>query len=559
MPGHSTDNRNVIPGTLLPSERLRITVIGGGPVGLIFSSLISSIMTADQVRIRLYEDRWYVRQGRVEWKGSQQANRRREQVTTVQSRQYTLLPRPVFEYVFTRPAVRQLWPTGPDSVNQLPPLNIRISDLEDRLLDWIQDLPQIELHASRFAFEHDSGSLRGEHIVVICDGAGSKTRDPLEIFGQPDTEAFSRGGRRLQDVVLGLQVKSDLHPSAAVIWTVAQNRFLLNPGANGEGFLNMRLTDEEATEAYGVDPHQPNVTYPCTQSHPCFAEQRVELGRRVSVTGAVFKPSRLAPGRHRRSATASLKTSPALWSRILDGLRLFGVGRDDLKSVSSFTLSMAQRPRFTGVLFHQTSTGQAATIAALIGDAAIPVHFWPGRGLNTGIASAAALANTIKTEWRGRPFREAQFSAFEAMMAQLQFRNQLRGFYGSMRVDDQTGRVVPIRDVIGASYRYGSPSPTQHRINCELMAKRLSVIRDNLRGRLPEEPPSLEALISRLNLMSPETISALVASGPWDTYRSGGPEVDIGLSLDANIGWTDLARPAAGSGSATAVPVQRIA
>src|SRR6185437_8035209 len=47
------------PGTLkiytqpteVPDDRLRITVIGGGPVALIFSALISSSMSEDTLRI----------------------------------------------------------------------------------------------------------------------------------------------------------------------------------------------------------------------------------------------------------------------------------------------------------------------------------------------------------------------------------------------------------------------------------------------------------------------------------------------------------------------------
>src|SRR5438874_1536010 len=161
---------------------LRITVIGGGPVGLIFSALVSACMSEDQVRIRIYDHRWHLRRGRVEWKGPQQGNRRRQQVVTVQSRQYTLLPRQLFEHIFTGELSGSIWPTGPDSVAGLPPLNIRIADLEDGLLDWVRRCPQIELLASRFEVDRQLDDLRDEHLVVICDGAGSQTREALRIF-----------------------------------------------------------------------------------------------------------------------------------------------------------------------------------------------------------------------------------------------------------------------------------------------------------------------------------------------------------------------------------------
>jgi 2-polyprenyl-6-methoxyphenol hydroxylase-like FAD-dependent oxidoreductase len=512
--------------TEVPDDRLRITVIGGGPVALIFAALISSSMSEDKVRIRIYDHRWHVHKGRVEWKGPQQENRRRQQVVTVQSRQYTLLPRQLFEHVFKREVSGGIWPTGPDSIEGLPPLNIRISDLEDGLLDWLRKRPGIEFHSSKFEVERQLDDLRDEHLVVICDGAGSHTCEALRIFGQPDADTFRRGGRPLEDVVLCLQVKSKLHPSAAVLLTVAQGRFLLNPAANGEGFLNMRLTDDEALEVRGANPFKPEEAYPCTQSHPCFPERRFPYSRDTEPNRSIFNPSRL-------------NANSPLWSRIIDGLTLFDVNLNDLKSISAFRLSMVERPRFTSILFHQTVT-TPATIATLLGDAAISVHFWPGRGLNTGIASAASLATTVTGSWRKKSFREAHFAAFEGRMAQLQFRNQTRGFYGSMCVDDTTGDVTPIRDIISRSYQDGPPTRAQHQENRAILSERLSVIHENLRGRLPGGLPSLEALSARIDLLTPETVSALVASGPWDTYRPGGPEVDLGLGLDSNIDWSDL-------------------
>lgn len=523
--------RSVIRTVLAMDETLRITVIGGGPVGLIFSALVNSNMSENAVRIRIYDHRWHVRKGRVEWKGVQQGNRRRQQVVTVQSRQYTLLPRQVVEHVFTPEVSGCIWPTGPDSVHGLPPLNIRIADLEDGLLDWLRKRPQIEFHASKFDVERQLDDLRDEHLVVVCDGAGSQTRDALRIFGKPDPDAFCRGGRPLEDVVLGLQVKSKLHPSAAVLLTLAQSRFLLNPGVDGEGFLNMRLTDDEAQEVRGVNPFNHEQNHPCSQSYPCLPERRSSPSWGTHLNRSVFNPSRFS-------------VNSPLWSRIIDGLNLFDIDLDDLRSVTAFKLSMVERSRFTSILFHKTLTSPA-TIATLLGDAAIPVHFWPGRGLNTGIASAASLATTVADRWRNRSFREADFATFEGRMSQLQSRNQTRGFYGSMRVDDITGDVTPIRDFINKSYQDGPLTPAQHEENRAILSDRLSVFHKGLRDRLPGGLPNMQALSARLDRLTPETVSALVASGPWDTYRAGGPEVDLGLSVNTDIDWSDLVKSAA--------------
>jgi len=508
LAGDARDSESSVP--------LRITVIGGGPVALIFCAMIGSGMPVDDVRIRIFDHRWYVRRGRVLWKDAQHGNHRRRQVVTVQSRQYTLLPEPLFRDVFRESVAGAVWPTGPDSINGLAPLNIRISDLEDGLLEWVQSYHQIEFHPAQFDAEHQLDDLQGEHLVVICDGAGSRTRESLGIFGRPDPDSFSRGGRRLEDVVLGLEVRSRLQPSAAVVLTVAQSRFLLNPGIDGKGFLNMRLTDDEAIEARGTHPDHPHRACPCTQSRPCLPERRLGHSSATACHGSVFAPSRLGSGSR-------------LWPRIVDGLNLFGVDSDDLKSITSFRLSMVERPRFAAVLFHQTAT-RPATIATLLGDAAISVHFWPGRGLNTGIGSAVSLAETVIAAWRKTAFREADFAVFEARMAQLQFRNQVRGFYGSMRVDDMTGEVTPIRDLIGRSYASGPPTPGQHWLNRTILSDRLSTVRENLASRLPTNLPSQNLIEAQVDLITPETVAALVASGPWDTYRPGGPEVNLWLT-----------------------------
>ena len=73
----------------------------------------------------------------------------------------------------------------------------------------------------------------------------------------------------------------------SVLLTVSQNRFLLNC-LRGNGFLNMRLTDQETEEAVGIDPVERNFT-PCIQSDALRA--RAARRRRV----------RTAPGTRRSS------------------------------------------------------------------------------------------------------------------------------------------------------------------------------------------------------------------------------------------------------------------
>ena len=55
------------------------------------------------------------------------------QVVTIQSRQFLKLPQEMQDYLFTPGNFTEMWPSGPDSVNNVGPRNIRIAYIEDRL------------------------------------------------------------------------------------------------------------------------------------------------------------------------------------------------------------------------------------------------------------------------------------------------------------------------------------------------------------------------------------------------------------------------------------------
>src|SRR5262249_2668995 len=146
------------------------------------------------------------------------------------------------------------------------------------------------------------------------------------------------------ETVLGLEVRSDLPDEHTVPLTVAQNRFLYNP-LLGAGFINMRLTPQEAAEVIGITEAGP---VECIQRHPCV--MRPKLGGFACEThGALFKPS--------------VDPYSFLWPRLQDGLRFFGVARQNLLGVTAFRLGMEHHPCFTT----QVAPG---TFACLLGDAA---------------------------------------------------------------------------------------------------------------------------------------------------------------------------------------------
>ena len=112
------------------SPVLRVTISGGGPVGLAFALLLEHLM-GPRVAIQIFENRWKWDGDKVVWKTQGEGNIRRWQVVTIQSRQYLKLPPQVQEALFTPGDYSEMWPSGQDSIQGKGPRNIRIVTVED--------------------------------------------------------------------------------------------------------------------------------------------------------------------------------------------------------------------------------------------------------------------------------------------------------------------------------------------------------------------------------------------------------------------------------------------
>ncbi|MFE2914538.1 FHA domain-containing protein [Kitasatospora indigofera] len=490
---------------------LHVTVSGGGPVGLAFALLLEHHL-GRRVSVTVYDGRWIQDGPRVVWKNEAQGNVRRQQVVTVQSRQFLNLPEEVQARLFTADAFSEMWPAGPDSIRGFGPRNIRIAHVEDVLLEMANEkADRIRLVPANFDPAEQREEVAKGHVLAICEGGRSRTREFFtDKFGTPDTSIYSLEGRHVQDIVLGLRVKSGLSDPTAVLLTVAQNRFLLN-SLRGEGFLNMRLTDAEAREVIGVDPVR-QVFEQCVASRPCLMGRDEEGDFRCSTHGTLFLPA--------------LVKGSALWKRVLEGLALFGVTEDNLSAVTGFRLDMVQRPRFTAHLYSATAN-TPGTYGFLLGDAANAIHFWPGRGLNSGLASAISLARSLNNAWRGRSFRDADFVRHEAAMSMLQYRHKSRA-WNAMVTTDQQGVTCAIKDRIALSIEEGLPEGEDGSADREALLDQLRQIRDRLAPRIAGMPDDA-TLREHLGQLKAETVRTLLASGAWDTLTVGGEEVDIDI------------------------------
>ncbi len=492
-----------------PASVLRVIVSGGGPVGLTFALLLADLM-GPRVAIRIHNGRWKRDGDRVVWKGPEERNVRRQQVVTIQSRQYLKLPQEMQDHLFTPGNFTETWPKGPDSIHDHGPRNIRIAHVEDRLLDLANSKRgQIELVPEPFDADAAQEEIAGAHVLAICEGSRSRTLRHLSgKFGAADPNFYGLDGEQVSDMVLGLRVKSLLPDPMAVLLTVAQNRFLLN-SLRGEGFLNVRLTPQEAKEAVGIDPIRQLFTG-CIQTEPCLLER---------VPGGEF-----VCGTHHTFFLPALLRGSEFWSRMLEGLALFGVPEENLTAVTAFQLNMVQRPRFSVRLFPRTQT-TPGTFGFLLGDAANAIHFWPGRGLNSGLASAISLARCLARPRRGPALRDADFVRHEAVMSMLQYRHKSRAWLQMVTADDD-GNFRAIKDIIAQGIAEGEEGNYDRDADRDALLRRLIQIRERMTSRI-EGLPDDAKLRAHLDSLSGPLIHTLLVSGPWDTVNVGGEEVDV--------------------------------
>jgi hypothetical protein len=233
----------------------------------------------------------------------------------------------------------------------------------------------------------------------------------------------------------------------------------------------MRLTDEEARDSVGIDPVK-RVFTECIQAQPCLMELRANREFYCAGHHALFLPA-LVKG----SATAP------------------------------------------------------GTFGFLLGDAANAIHFWPGRGLNSGLSSVISLARCLAATWRGRPLRDADFLRHEAVMAMLQYRHKSRA-WRQMVTADADGRVLAIKDQIARGIAEGELATCDRQAAIEGLMGRLSLIRSRLEPRIGGLPDDA-TLRAHLESLPRQTLHTLLVSDAWDTGNVGGEEVDVEWLLEA--------------------------
>jgi hypothetical protein len=211
--------------------------------------------------------------------------------------------------------------------------------------------------------------------------------------------------------------------------------------------------------------------------------------------------------------------SSSLWPAISEGLKLFGIAEQDLSCIRPFRCSLVHRPRFVAEL-------RRGSFGCLLGDAANALHFWPGRGLNTGLKSALSLARSLVRRWRGDRLRAADLVEHEGVMQMLQAREVGNRSWQTMLMCDATGEPMPIDERIRRGLRRIRDRSALTRVLLG-RTRRLRARLESRIGSLPDE----RSIAARLAALSEQTLNVLVETGAWVTNEVGGPEVDIAAML----------------------------
>ena len=531
----------------------KICIVGGGPVALVTAlSLLEYGRKCDlKYQLYIFEKRWIVdvdeNNNRVmRWKTEADGNQRRRQVVTVQGDVWsTLLPPRVQNALFSKMSSVdscEMWPGR----QGLFPRNIPIRNVEDVLLAEIQrEIAEfgsyVELAPS--IFEESDLARIAPDAVVLADGGRRYTEESLytdpstghSVFGQEHHFPEDNSGEKLVEAVLGMYVENadpgetaiGVSEADGMALTVSQNRFLLNPLGQKRGFLNMWLTADEGREM------------------SLISTEATAVGKTQSTTlNDLFRAALTDP-------TGGIFGDSPLLERIRSGLRLYGIDYENVHAYTHFNLGpYKQRGNFVATIpARTTEKGHRILRHSLftVGDAAFPINFRAGRGLNTGIKGAVSVARTLST-WalsiqnasdRGKAVREEHFLEHNVYMLGMQQREvQIRSL-GMMQVRDQlSGRtdtvITRMKNALDKPNTSSTRNilPTKRKSLCFTLAMQfLARVETNAKQMFSKERlpghiavPNIDVLRDRIMCLDNETLRVFVEGGMWNTSGTAAPD-----------------------------------
>ncbi|WYZ44848.1 hypothetical protein EsH8_VIII_000164 [Colletotrichum jinshuiense] len=473
-----------------PAAPLKVMIVGGGPTGLA-SAIALAEKAGTKVEVHVYEGRW-AQETSSSFVNYPPGARRRDQVVTLQDSVTELMSEETRQAVFGG-CPERVWPGSS---------NLQIRKLEDGLLRRAQDSQfrdLIFLHASQV--QRENLAQYGDfHLILGADGAGSWLRSAY-FPGQEEEVGKSYALGVAFDRPRGLPFSQPIN----IFLTMGQTRYLLNASDfDGTGYLNMQLTEAEWHQMASVDGH------PCTFGRPsCLkVNDRVPEGFHEN---QIFAPSQ--------------DPSSPLWKAILDGLELFGFKECEVTNIVRIPIVVR---RINKAVEQLTQCDSAAlrrphSLVALAGDAAMTVHFWPGRGANSGMKAGIAWADEVT-----QALMRGQFIGLQSESLGM-----YQDFLQKLQEREHVGRSLPIVKQTGdpnmmAWLMRNARLIPQH-VAMEWLVGQMR--RDGVRiqkradwafEQVTNLEPQIRAILEK---MGPVTLQEMAATFPWPTREMAGAEV----------------------------------
>jgi hypothetical protein len=294
------------------------------------------------------------------------------------------------------------------------------------------------------------------------------------------------------------------HQALNCILTVSQTRYLINSSASRRGYLNIRLIRSEYEELRD-----------CVQ---------MSQNRNKSFD----------------LSTSNQYQQTNVWSIIRQGLDLFSIREKFVFRIVPIEINVrhasivVRELRFEIKGTDETTTSSATEktsdahhrkfktiLACLAGDAAMDVHFWPGRGMNSGMKAAMALArNIVRSCMTKIPPRFLDFVDYEGFMARLRAREQQGR---SLRI-----LVDPIDQSVEEAYAYAYLNHCHIRYTKKLK-RNLKLTRQILQER-PEWPHKARPVTDKelddiCKRICPHAVAQLSLANPWPTREMSGADI----------------------------------
>ncbi|KAK6854155.1 hypothetical protein PG995_009248 [Apiospora arundinis] len=478
-----------------PAARLKVAIIGGGPTALALAISLAE-KGAGRVEVHVWERRWVENMGpQGTYVDYPPDAKRRDQVVTLQDSVTSLLTPATREALFER-RPEPVWPGS---------ANIQIRKVEDRLLRRCQasefrDKSTIHLHAEGVTREELS-KVGDFHVLLGADGAASWIRKSyFHGYEKERGKSFALG--LAFDRPAGLPWSQPLN----VFLTLGQTRYLLNASDyDGRGYLNMQLTEEEWHKMVSVNGE------PVTFGRP---------GCLRAADGSI--PAGFAP--NQVFAPSEDRSSP-LWRSIEDGLKLFGFKENEVTNV--VRIPIVVQAVLEGAQYlpptETTSLHRPHALVAVAGDAAMTVHFWPGRGLNSGIKSGIALGDELVSALDGGRFIGLPLDALRSyndFLLQLQNREHDKR---SLPILNQSGSPETL------GWLMGQAPAVPDAVAVEWLVGAATQIAERLQRRadwpfevVANVEPQIRIVLRQL---SSATLRQMAVSFPWPTREMAGAEV----------------------------------